>query len=650
MAEIVSYIIAAESNLLLLNFCLLQKTYLQKEVFFIIIKEINEAETAGWENAMKEQTYKVFPVMKKLAENLWERDRRQYARIAVYTAAAAVYPFLAVFLPKTAIGILEQGGADAARNLVLAMAVYFAAAAVTGYVVKTLEYVIESANMRMRLRYLADVGSKLMRMDYKYVEDASFWEKNERGLQAFSNNQSGMEGMYNRAFKMPANILTIIGMLFLASGLSPVIVLALIVHVLVILWGSEQNNRYRYDRKEQLAKQKRRINYYYKTTHDFSYGKDIRIYNFRDRILKNYETEINTLIKLIKKFEKHEYMLSLCGIGTLFVTNVLMYGVLIYQAVNGMPVSSFTMYISLITTLLSALLKLGDDIMFLQNEGQYVGDALRLIEENLSDDDKEKIAVWDTPEIIFEHVDFKYPGSDVYVYKDLNFTIHKGESLAIVGVNGAGKSTLVKLMTGLFEPTAGHIYINGTDITKFRKEDLYGLYSAVFQDVNVLAFSIRENVTGTDENVNDAKVKEALDKVGLLKKVESFSDGLDQMMLKVIDENGTDFSGGERQKLSIARGLYKDAPMVIMDEPTAALDALAEAEIYESFSSMVKGKTAVYISHRLASTKFCDKIALFDKGGLKEYGTHDELMEKQGEYYHMFMVQGKYYKEEGMGA
>ena len=252
----------------------------------------------------------------------------------------------------------------------------------------------------------------------------------------------------------------------------------------------------------------------------------------------------------------------------------------------------------------------------------------------------------ETLEIVFDHVSFHYPNTDTNVFTDLNFTIHKGERLAIVGVNGAGKSTLVKLMTGLFEPTEGHIYINGTDIGNYRKKELYSLYSAVFQDVNILAFTLRENVACKSENVDDERVKTALEKVGLWKKVESFEKGLDQMMLKVIDENGTDFSGGERQKLSIARGLYKDAPMVIMDEPTAALDALAEAEIYENFSSLVEGKTAVYISHRLASTRFCDKIALFDHDGLKEYGTHDELMERHGSYYEMFTVQGKYYQEE----
>ena len=254
----------------------------------------------------------------------------------------------------------------------------------------------------------------------------------------------------------------------------------------------------------------------------------------------------------------------------------------------------------------------------------------------------------DTLEIVFDHVSFRYPHAEKNVFTDLNFTIHAGERLAIVGVNGAGKSTLVKLMTGLFAPTEGHIYINGVDIKEIQKEELYELYSAVFQEVNVLAFTIRENIGCQARTVDDARVQTALEKVGLWSKVEALEAGLDQMMLKVIDENGTDFSGGERQKLSIARGLYKDAPMVIMDEPTAALDALAEAEIYENFSSLVEGKTAVYISHRLASTRFCDKIALFDAEGLEEYGSHEELMEKKGKYYDMFVVQGKYYQEEAV--
>lgn len=594
----------------------------------------------------KEKQYKITQVVKRMLQNMKVQDSKQFGRIAVYTIMAAIYPFFGVLLPKLAIGILEQGSENAGKNLILAMAVYALLAGVVGFVSTKLLYLIQAQNMRIRLRYLGDTAHKLMTMDYKYVEDAKFMDENDRALHAGNDNANGIEGVYNRLSILPAKFLSIVGMIVIAGVLSPWILFMLILHVAVTMWASRQNHNYRYARKDEQAKASRRISYYYKTTHDFSYGKDIRIYNFRDRIMKNYQEEILALTALVKKLANRQYLLGFTGLLTLLVTNVLMYGILIYRTYNGMPVSSFTMYVSLITTLMTSMLSFGEDISIIMNEGQYVGDFYRLMDEQLEKEGESMDVQEDTLEIVFDHVSFRYPHTEKDIFKDLNFTIHKGERLAIVGVNGAGKSTLVKLMTGLFEPTEGHIYINGTDITKYSKKELYKLYSAVFQDVNILAFPIRENVACADEKVDDERVKEALDKVGLLKKTEGFEKGLDQMMLKVIDEEGTDFSGGERQKLSIARGLYKDAPMVIMDEPTAALDALAEAEIYESFSSMVEGKTAVYISHRLASTKFCDKIALFDKDGLKEYGSHEELMQLRGSYYEMFTVQGKYYQEQ----
>ena len=595
---------------------------------------------------MEEKKYKTLPMVKRLMVNTAERDKKQFGRIAVFTIAAAIYPFLGVFLPKIAIGILEQNKKDAGKTLLLAMAVYFVVAGILGFTVSYLRQVISVHNMRIRIHYLGDTFRKLTTMDYKYTENAKFFEENERALNAANNNEEGIEGVSNRLFQLPAKIITIVGMFVLAGTLNPWILLVLILHVFVTMWVSRMSHNYSYSKKEEEAKASRKINYYYRTTHDFSFGKDIRIYNFRDRILKNYQEEIKALTVLRGKIAGREYLLGFAGIFTLLLTNVVMYGILIYQAYYGMPISSFTMYISTITTLMASMLELGTDVTFVINQGQYVGDFFRLMDESLIDEGGSATKPNETLEIVFDHVSFRYPNTDTNVFTDLNFTIHKGERLAIVGVNGAGKSTLVKLMTGLFEPTEGHIYINGTDIREYRKKELYSLYSAVFQDVNILAFTLRENVACKSEGVDDERVKTAFEKVGLWKKVEGLEKGLDQMMLKVIDENGTDFSGGERQKLSIARGLYKDAPMVIMDEPTAALDALAEAEIYESFSNLVEGKTAVYISHRLASTRFCDKIALFDHDGLKEYGTHEELMERHGSYYEMFTVQGKYYQEE----
>ncbi len=603
------------------------------------------------------KSYNVFAVIKRMLKHMWEQDRKQYGRIAVYTVVAAIYPFLSVFLPKIAIGILEQGGENAIRNLIVAMAGYFMVAGVLVMLIKWLDAYISTRNMRIRLLYLGEMSNRLQTMDYCHHENAAFFEEYQKGMNAGNSNHNGIEGLYNKLYLIGAKFLTLIGMVILAGTLSPLLLLSLVVHVLVILWTSEMTHDYEYSKKEEMSKAWRRIRYYQKTTQDFSYGKDIRIFNLRDRIMKNYQEEINAHLRLFSKIKNREFAYGLLGIVTLLISNVLTYGILVQEVVAGMPVSSFTMYTALVVSLMALMLDFGKDLAFIWNEGEYVHDFYRFLDAPLVEEgEKTAQDVFGTDgegktlEVVFDHVTFRYPGTEKNIVTDLNFTIHSGERLAIVGVNGAGKSTLVKLMTGLFAPTEGHIYVNGVDITTMKKSELYNLYSAVFQEVNVLAFSLRENVAGASEAVDDKRVKTALDKVGLLKKVESFENGLDQMMLKVIDENGTDFSGGERQKLSIARGLYKDAAMVIMDEPTAALDALAEAEIYENFSSLVEGKTAVYISHRLASTRFCDKIALFDADGLSEYGNHEELMEQKGKYYEMFMIQGKYYQEEQEGG
>ena len=600
----------------------------------------------------QKQKYDVFAVIKRMAKHMWNTDRKQYGRIAIYTVLAAIYPFMSILLPKLAIGILEKGEADAAKELVITMGIYFLVAGLLAVLVNYLSAYISTRNTRIRLLYLGDMCNKLMHMDYCHQEDACFWQEYDKAINAGNSNANGIEGLYNKVCLMPAKFLSLVGMVCLAGALSPVLLISLVVHVIVIMWASKVTHDYEYAKKEEVSKAERRIGYYRKTTQDFSYGKDIRIFNLRKRIMDNYQKEIHAFLRLFSQIRNREYIYGLAGILTLLITNVLTYGILIHSVLNGMPVSSFTMYVTMTTSLMALMLEVGNDLAFVWNEGEYVNDFYRLLDAPLTlEGEKTKTDVFSkkdekTLEIVFDHVTFRYPGTEKNIFTDLNFTIHAGERLAIVGVNGAGKSTLVKLMTGLFAPTEGHIYINGVDITELKKSEVYDLYSAVFQDVNVLAFSIRENVGCASDGVNDERVQIALEKVGLGDKVKGFEKGLDQMMLKVIDEDGTDFSGGERQKLSIARGLYKDAPMVIMDEPTAALDALAEAEIYENFSELVEGKTAVYISHRLASTRFCDKIALFDADGLSEYGTHDELMEKKGKYYDMFVIQGKYYQEE----
>lgn len=385
----------------------------------------------------KKKKYNVLAVIKRMLAHLWEQDRKQYGRIFFYTLAAAVYPFMAVVLPKIAIGILEQGGDAAAKNLIVSMAVYFIIAGVLAISMNYLESYIQTRNMRIRLMYLGDLAKKLQTMDYCYHEDAKFFEENDKAMEAGSSNVNGIEGLYNKLSELPAKLLAMLGMVVMAGSLSPLLLLALVGHVVILMLISKWTHDYEYARKEEQAKIRRKLNYYQRTTQDFSYGKDIRIFNLRNRIMENYQEELNAHLKLFAAIYNREFLLGLLGIGTLLLTNVLTYGTLVQRVLNGMPVSSFTMYVTLVTTLSALMLDFGKDLAFVWNEGEYVNDFYKLLDKNLvAEGDKMMADVMEkgeneSLEIVFDHVTFRYPGTEKNIFTDLNFTTHAGERLAI---------------------------------------------------------------------------------------------------------------------------------------------------------------------------------------------------------------------------
>ena len=246
-------------------------------------------------------------------------------------------------------------------------------------------------------------------------------------------------------------------------------------------------------------------------------------------------------------------------------------------------------------------------------------------------------------EIEFHNVSFRYPGSDVYAIKNFTFRFKAGERVAVVGMNGSGKTTMIKLLCRLYDPTEGYITLNGIDIREYNYEDYLTLFSVVFQDFRLFSFSIGENVACKKE-YDAEKALQCLNTAGLEERLQRIDNNLDAVVYKDFDDNGIEISGGEAQKIAIARALYKDAPFVILDEPTASLDPLAEYEIYSRFNDMVKNKTAVYISHRLSSCRFCDRIAVFHEGEMIQLGTHEGLLEStEGKYYELWNAQAQYY-------
>ena len=311
-------------------------------------------------------------------------------------------------------------------------------------------------------------------------------------------------------------------------------------------------------------------------------------------------------------------------------------------------VGSVTQYVGAITNLfqgISKLLQTMGDIRtnagFLETSYEFLDIPNNMYQGSLTTEKRSDRQY----EIEFRDVSFKYPGSDTYALRHVNMKFRVGSRLAVVGMNGSGKTTFIKLLCRLYDPTEGQILLNGIDIRKYNYDDYINIFSVVFQDFQLFALPLGQNVACSAQ-YDKARVIDCLDKAGFSHRMSSMPKGLDTLLYKDLDENGVEVSGGEAQKIAIARALYKDAPFIILDEPTAALDPIAEAEIYSKFNDIAGDKTAIYISHRLSSCKFCDEIAVFHDGAVIQQGTHETLVaDEDGKYYELWQAQAQYYTE-----
>ena len=401
-----------------------------------------------------------------------------------------------------------------------------------------------------------------------------------------------------------------------------------------------------------MAPHWRRMNYMQTVSTDFSYAKDIRLYGMKPWLLGKYR-DINR-IELEHWIQSRKYWgwNNWFAQGISLVRNVIIYGWLIYDMlVNGMSIGDFTLYTGSAMALSMYVGQFLQSLGGMREHSAKVDDFRSYMDIKNADELQEKhtpVPRADRYTFEFRNVSYKYRGQETYALKNLNLTFSAGQRLAVVGLNGAGKTTFIKLLLRLYDVTEGQILCNGTDIREFDRTEYFKLFSPAFQEVEVFAFPLCENVSmQVTENTDREKAEKFLRAAGMGEKLDKLPKGIDTEMLKVLYDDGVDLSGGEKQKMALARALYKGAPVVVLDEPTAALDALAEYRLYQSFDGMIGEKSAVYISHRLSSTRFCDTIAMFKGGEMVEYGTHEELLNKNGAYAEMFRVQAQYYVEDG---
>lgn len=377
-------------------------------------------------------------------------------------------------------------------------------------------------------------------------------------------------------------------------------------------------------------------------------GKDIRINNIGDWLC-------SLLAKLARKQAKiYEFMLGktlklslMQGLAILFRES-LTFAILIYLTIIGnISMANFIFALGVLVVFSTWITGLSQQI----SDIQYTCKECGVFRDFIYSPKKQSMEVdLEIPTIIedieFKDVAFSYDVNNTEILKNINFKMSKGEKIAIVGENGAGKTTLIKLLCGFYIPTSGQILLNGVDINLYNAESRYKLFSAVFQDFNFLPMTILENITlNTAESSDIEKANNILEKVALLKKIKSFDNGVNALMVREVWKDAVVFSGGEQQRLLLARALYKNAPILILDEPTASLDPIAENEIYQQYNTLVENKLSIFISHRLSSTRFCSKILYLSKGEIVERGSHDELIEMKGGYYKMYQTQSYYYRK-----
>lgn len=587
-----------------------------------------------------------------LLKTAWQLDKELFGIYFLYTFFVAVRPFISLFSVKWLID--ELMGESRLERMALILGFFLVAGMIVNFFCVYLKNMYQPRLILVRFKFINILQVKSMTMDFKYTEDPKILNDLENAWQAVSSNYIGIEGIFNKLFEMSGNIVSILAYVSLLFILSPWVLLYLMFNMILTYWLTTKAKAYEFKHKDQTADLSRRMMYLYSTMSDFKFGKDIRIYHLAPWLSHRYQDIRNERLNLTKKIQFHYLWVLLIDTLLVLIREGLVYGYLIYCVlVRGLSLGNFSMYFNSVNQFTSTLKTVMDDLAHLRLQFAYVNHfrEFLLLEEEPPLSNSTPLPVMKPYCLEFKNVSFKYPNSDRYIFKNLSFKIKAGERLAIVGVNGAGKTTLVKLMTRLYEPIDGEILLDGINVKQFDRKAYYDLFSVVFQDVKVLAFTVAENVAAKSLQVlNEEQVKQCLKRAGLLEKIESLPKGMNTMMLKGLEDDGIELSGGQNQKLALARALYKNGEIVILDEPTAALDPLAEAEIYESFNDLIGHKTAIYISHRLSSTRFCDAIAFFENGEILEYGTHEELLAKDGRYAEMFRIQSQYYQEQEEGV
>lgn len=557
----------------------------------------------------------------------------------------ACTPFLNIILPKLIIDELLSG-----KDMKM-LIVYIGVLTIGNLLLKIINNhfirIMELARTDLFNKMDSYLGEKCVDMDFENIENPEVLDLKERAFFSIYSLDAIGRTLENASIIIYETI-TLLGLGYILSTLNPSIIAVVLFIVLINSFIFKKIEKIRFEDNQKAIFDNRAFGYFLRTTSDFSMGKDIRLYKVAPLILKKSKYFTDNLLRIYSK--QFTAVGKYSGISNINmqVQMIIVYAYLTMRVIREtISIGSFTMYANAVRNFSTSIMALINSFIEINQMCMYLELFIQFdsIESKNSRGSISTSSVQNF-EIEFKKVSFKYPNKQEYTLKNISIIIKPGEKLSIVGLNGAGKTTFIKLLSRLYEPTEGSILLGGVDIKEYIYEEYMNLLSIVFQDFKLLSFSIRENLSNTicKDLESEEKVISCLDKAGFKNDLAKLNSGIDTNIYKNFDEKGIEFSGGQAQKIAIARALYKNSPIVILDEPTSALDPISEYEVYNSFNNLVQGKTAIYISHRLSSARFSDKIAVFKDGEIIEYGNHYDLIEDDDSLYaNMYNTQAKYY-------
>jgi len=574
----------------------------------------------------------------------WQHEKRYLVYRILNQFITSMIPIMAVVMPRFIIN--ELMGSQRISHLVLYVGVLagytFTASALSSWLVWT--------GFTHRIKLSQDFNDftheKTIRADFANIESSQYLEMKEKAEKFLFGNWKGFSYVLDMAIDIIGKAFTLTGIIVVVATLNPGIVIIFVSLVLLSSYVEARVQRKQADMNLKMTVSNRRVMYYGQIIEDFNYGKELRLNNCGDWLLGREREHWQQGYTLYKKSNALGIKSGVFNSFTGFIQQAISYAYLVAQFIGGhITLGDFTMFVGGVAAFSGAMRGLMQNIVEVYEYRKYYDaiEAYLSIPASMRDNKRRPIPQGEH-EIEFRNVSFAYPGQKGYALRNVSITLTPGQKLSIVGENGAGKSTFVKLLCRIYDPTDGEILVDGVNIRDIDFDSYMSLFGAVFQDYRLYALSLKDNVAlSRSDYVDDSVVESVLHKAGFGEKLSTLPKGVQTLVYRNFDGEGFEPSGGEGQKIALARALFKDAPIAILDEPTAALDPRAEFEMYRQFDDLVAGKTAVYISHRLSSARFCDHIAVFHNGEIIEHGSHDNLIKACGVYAELFQMQAQFY-------